>query len=165
MNTKFAFSSRLSKRKNFFVFVILCLVLVFNLSANTSRRGVFAQSPCGDTYIVLPGDTIEGIADLCGTTVEAILSINPEISDPDNLYPGQIIRMPDVESVLETIVAIAPICGLPGTNLLVVGSGFPQNTTIQLGIGQKNLEQNLCLSLEKAVHHFCFPSITHITLY
>jgi LysM repeat protein len=90
----------------------------------------------------LPGDTIEGIADLCGTTVEAILSINPEISDPDNLYPGQIIRMPDVESVLETIVAIAPICGLPGTNLLVVGSGFPQNTTIQLGIGQKNLEQN-----------------------
>jgi LysM repeat protein len=142
MNTKFAFSSRLSKRKNFFVFVILCLVLVFNLSANTSRRGVFAQSPCGDTYIVLPGDTIEGIADLCGTTVEAILSINPEISDPDNLYPGQIIRMPDVESVLETIVAIAPICGLPGTNLLVVGSGFPQNTTIQLGIGQKNLEQN-----------------------
>jgi LysM repeat protein len=142
MNTKFAFSSRLSKRKNFFVFVILCLVLVFNLSANTSRRGVFAQSPCGDTYIVLPGDTIEGIADLCGTTVEAILSINPEISDPDNLYPGQIIRMPDVESVLETIVAIAPICGLPETNLLVVGSGFPQNTTIQLGIGQKNLEQN-----------------------
>lgn len=144
MNKKFAFpsSSIISKQKEIIVFAFLCLVLVFNLTTISSVRDVYAQGPCGETYIVLPGDTIEGIADLCGTTVEAILSVNPEISDTENLYPGQIIRIPDVESVLETIVAIAPSCGLPGTRLQVVGSGFPQNTTIQLGIGQKNLQQN-----------------------
>jgi LysM repeat protein len=120
--------------------VILIVVIVFNFGANNFLTSVTAQSPCGDTYIVLPDDTIEGIAELCGTTVESILSINPEIEDPDNLYPGQIIRIPEVESILETVVAIAPTCGLPGTSLLVVGSGFPQNTTIQLGIGQKETD-------------------------
>jgi LysM repeat protein len=99
-----------------------------------------AEGPCGDTYIVLPDDTIESIADLCGTTVEAILEINPEIADPDNLYPGQIIRIPDVESVLETIIAIAPVCGLPGQSMLVVGSGYPADTNVELKLVQ--LESN-----------------------
>lgn len=140
MKIKFAqpTASGIFKRKNIIVFVVLCFVLVFNLGVNVSPKGVFAQSPCGDTYIVLPGDTIEGIAELCGTTVNAILNVNPEISDSDSLFPGQIIRIPEVESILDTIVAIAPTCGLSGTSLLVVGSGFPQNSTIQLGIGQED---------------------------
>jgi LysM repeat protein len=122
------------------IFIILIALLVFNFGSIAFISTVSAQSPCGDTYIVLPGDTIEGIAELCGTTVESILSINPEITDPENLYPGQIIRIPEVESVLETIIAIAPTCGLPGTSLLVVGSGFPENTTVRLGIGEKGFQ-------------------------
>jgi LysM repeat protein len=117
--------------------IILVITIVFITHAsNKIITSSYAQNPCGDTYIVLAGDTIEGIAELCGSTVEAILKINPEINDPDNLYPGQIIRIPEAERVLETIIAIAPTCGLPGTSLLVVGSGFPINTNIQLSIGQ-----------------------------
>lgn len=115
----------------------LMVSLLLNAGFLSQVRTVNAEGPCGDTYIVLPGDTIESIADLCGTTVEAILTINPEITDPDNLYPGQIIRIPDVESVLETIIAISPTCGLPGRSLLVVGSGYPVNTSVELKFSQQ----------------------------
>ncbi|MGW8143610.1 MAG: LysM peptidoglycan-binding domain-containing protein [Anaerolineales bacterium] len=142
MITQFVLSTNLGifRQKKIYLVVFFCLVLVINLCATVSIHDVSAQGPCGDTYIVLVGDTIEGIAELCGTTVQAILSINPEIDDPENLYPGQIIRIPEVESVLESIVAISPTCGLPGSSLLVVGSGFPQNSTVQIGIGQKESE-------------------------
>jgi LysM repeat protein len=124
--------------------LILLIPIVFlNTGSNDFIFNASAQSPCGATYIVLPGDTIEEIAELCGTTVDAILEINPEIIDPDNLYPGQIIRIPDVETVFETIIAIAPACGLPGSSLLVVGSGFPANSNVQLSIGQKGFVPDL----------------------
>jgi LysM repeat protein len=122
------------------VLILLIQIILLNAGSNEFIFNAFAQSPCGDTYIVLPGDTIQGIADLCGTTVDAILKINPEITDPDNLYPGQIIRIPEAESVVDTIIAITPACGIPGTSLLVVGSGFPINTNVQLSIGQKGFD-------------------------
>lgn len=96
-----------------------------------------AESPCGDTYIVLPGDTIGSIAALCGTTVNAILEINPEITDPDNLYPGQIIRIPEIESVISTIIAIGPTCGTPGQTLNIVGSGYPDGVPVYLKLSQQ----------------------------
>jgi LysM repeat protein len=130
----FSFSFQLIK-------IISLILLIGLISFIVGPKGlinsVFADGPCGNTYIVVPDDTIEGVAALCGTTVDAILKINPEITDPSNLYPGQIIRIPDVETVLETIIAIGPDCGVPGSSLLVVGSGFPNNTNIQLSVGQK----------------------------
>ena len=121
-----------------FSFAFFLVTILINFSSESLVLETSAQGPCGDTYIALPGDTIEDIADLCGTTVEAILSINPEISDPNDLFAGQIIRIPKVELVLETIVAIAPPCGLPDQSLFVVGSGFPINTNVRLSIGQKD---------------------------
>jgi LysM repeat protein len=117
--------------------VLILVSLLLNSGFLSSLQIANAEGPCGDTYIVLPGDTIESIAELCGTTVEAILEINPEITNPDNLYPGQIIRIPDIESVLETIIAIAPTCGLPGQSILVVGSGYPVDAIVELSLGQQ----------------------------
>jgi len=119
-------------------FALLFITILFNFNSQRLVHDTAAQGPCGDTYIALPEDTIEDIADLCGTSVEAILRINPEITDPNDLFAGQIIRIPKVELVLETIVAIAPQCGLPGQSLLVVGSGFPINANVRLSIGQKD---------------------------
>ena len=118
--------------------IVVLSILLFQISTTGLLNRASAQGPCGDTYIVLPGDTIEEIADLCGTTVDAILRFNPEITDPENLYPGQIIRIPEAEVVLETIIAISPACGLPGQSILVVGSGFPVDTSVQLKFEQKD---------------------------
>ncbi len=128
---------RIIKPSRVIIIILVFIPLFFPGSSNKFIINANSQKPCGDSYIVLPGDTIEGIAELCGATVEAILKINPEITDPDKLYPGQIIRIPEAEAVLETIIAIAPTCGIPGTSLHVVGSGFPINTSIHLSIGQK----------------------------
>lgn len=128
---------RIFKPARVMVIILLIPIICLPIVRNPFLISASAQNPCGDSYIVLPDDTIEGIAELCGTTVEAILKINPEITDPDNLYPGQIIRIPEAESVIETIIAISPSCGIPETRIQVIGSGYPINTSIQLSIGQK----------------------------
>lgn len=43
-------------------------------------------------YVVRQGDTLESIADVCQTTVEALTDLNPDL-DPLALSPGQRIRL------------------------------------------------------------------------
>ncbi|HHV62403.1 MAG TPA: LysM peptidoglycan-binding domain-containing protein [Firmicutes bacterium] len=45
------------------------------------------------TYVVQPGDTLAGIAARFGTTVEAIARAN-NITNPDLIYVGQVLRIP-----------------------------------------------------------------------
>jgi LysM repeat protein len=49
---------------------------------------------CGESRVVYPGDSLGAIAALCGTTVRALLEANPGITNPNVVYPGQVIRMP-----------------------------------------------------------------------
>lgn len=44
-------------------------------------------------YTVLPGNTLWGIANFFGTTVEEIAAIN-NLSDVELIYPGQEIKVP-----------------------------------------------------------------------
>ena len=44
-------------------------------------------------YTVKKGDTLSGIAKRNGTTVAAILALNPKIKDPNKIYPNQKIRI------------------------------------------------------------------------
>lgn len=53
---------------------------------------VAAQSPCGDTVTVQRGDTLSRIARICGTTVSSLLAANPTITNPNAIYPGQLLR-------------------------------------------------------------------------
>ena len=53
-----------------------------------------APSPDYITYVIQPGDTLSGIAQRYGTTVSALSSLNG-ISDPDLIYAGNTIRVPE----------------------------------------------------------------------
>lgn len=44
-------------------------------------------------YRVKEGDTLEGIAAGFGTTVDQLLALNPDITDPLAIQPGQRIRV------------------------------------------------------------------------
>lgn len=46
-------------------------------------------------YIIQPGDTMSGIASRHSTSLNALLSINPHIEQPDVIYVGQSINVPD----------------------------------------------------------------------
>ena len=51
-------------------------------------------TPSVTVYIVQPGDTLFKIAQRFGTTVDAIVAANPEITDPNMIFPGQKILIP-----------------------------------------------------------------------
>jgi len=50
--------------------------------------------PNSFAYTVRPGDTLFFIAQRFGTTVDAILAINPQITNPSAIFPGQVICVP-----------------------------------------------------------------------
>lgn len=52
-----------------------------------------AQSCFDDTYTVQLGDTLYSISKKCFVPYAALLGINVEISNPDKIYPGQVIRL------------------------------------------------------------------------
>lgn len=48
----------------------------------------------GSTYVVKAGDTLGNIASRSGTTVSALLAVNPQIKNPSLIYVGQVINLP-----------------------------------------------------------------------
>lgn len=62
---------------------------------NVLVRGIVTgPCPAGTTqtdYVVVRGDTLSAIARRFGTTVSAIVAVNPQITDPNVIFPGQII--------------------------------------------------------------------------
>ena len=50
--------------------------------------------PSGGTYYVVKGDTLRKIAAKFNTTVDAILRVNPQITNPNLIYVGQAITIP-----------------------------------------------------------------------
>jgi tyrosinase len=50
--------------------------------------------PPGLTYVVQPGDTLSGIAQRFGVSLQALEAANPQIPDPNRIFPGQVIHIP-----------------------------------------------------------------------
>ena len=51
---------------------------------------------CGETYSVVAGDTMFGIADKCGVAVDDIIALNPDV-DPASLSIDQVLNMPSAD--------------------------------------------------------------------
>jgi LysM repeat protein len=59
------------------------------------------------SYVVRPGDTLSAIAARHGTTVSALAAAN-QISDPDRIRIGQLLRIPDTSAGLPGYTAGTP---------------------------------------------------------
>ncbi|CAA7060247.1 unnamed protein product [Microthlaspi erraticum] len=56
------------------------------------RRGKqMAERPCEEIYVVGEGETLHSISDKCGDPF--IVERNPHIHDPDDVFPGLLIRI------------------------------------------------------------------------
>ncbi len=72
-------------------YFVLGLMLV--LIALPVQPAFAQQSVCGSTYVVQNGDSLREIAQMCGTTVQSILNLNPGISNPNLIYTGQVLNL------------------------------------------------------------------------
>ena len=45
-------------------------------------------------HVVKSGESLKKIAAAHGTTVSAILAANPQIDDPDRIFPGEVFKVP-----------------------------------------------------------------------
>lgn len=77
--------------------------------------------PTGLTYMVAPGDTLFSIARRLGVSVEVLLRLNPEITDPNRIQPGQLLCVPVpspvVSPIEEPVVPPMPVPTLPGPSI------------------------------------------------
>ena len=64
------------------------------LSGSAPVPSAPSPAPQYITYVIQPGDTLSGIAQRFGTTVSALADLNG-ISDPDKIYAGNTIRVPE----------------------------------------------------------------------
>ncbi len=53
-----------------------------------------AGGPCGNVYIVQPGDWLVKIADYCGVSLAALYDANPGVVYQRYIYPGQALNIP-----------------------------------------------------------------------
>ncbi|MFC4763274.1 LysM peptidoglycan-binding domain-containing protein [Dyella koreensis] len=56
--------------------------------------GGSAPAPSGGSYTVRSGDSLSGIAASHGVSLSALEAANPQISNPNRIYPGQVIHIP-----------------------------------------------------------------------
>lgn len=71
------------------IVLAVLLLSLFMIAAKPAEAQAF-----GVNHIVQRGQTLSQIASIYGTTVQAILTANPQISNPNIIYAGQTIFVP-----------------------------------------------------------------------
>ena len=67
---------------------------VLYIPSGYSDPGSYPPPATGGSYVIQVGDTLAKIAGRVGTTVSAILAVNPQIYNPNVIYVGQVINLP-----------------------------------------------------------------------
>lgn len=68
-----------------------------NVSGKLPQEDVAAgESAVAETaiYVVRKGDTLWGIAKRCGVSLTALVAANPQIKNPNLIYPGDRVKIP-----------------------------------------------------------------------
>lgn len=92
----------------------------------------------GNAYTVKKGDTLKKIAAAANTTVSAILQINPQITNMNLIYPGQVIYLPATGKTYivqggDTLKKIAAKFGTTLENLLALNANITNPNKIYVG--------------------------------
>ena len=112
-------------KKIFVLFMLAAVITVAFIPASPA----LAAGDCGDSYTVKKGDYLRKIARLCETSVAAIERANPDIKNPNRIYPGQVILLPG-----------ALIKGSGSTDIYIVDNADTMNSiAARFGTTVKNL--------------------------
>ncbi|RPJ24330.1 MAG: LysM peptidoglycan-binding domain-containing protein [Chloroflexi bacterium] len=92
--------------------------------------------PGGQTYYAVRGDTLRKIAAKFGTTVDALLRLNPQITNPNIIYVGQAIKVPGTSSTTTYTVQ-------RGDTLRIIANKFGTTVDALLALNPKIKNPNL----------------------
>ncbi|KAL2527188.1 peptidoglycan-binding LysM domain-containing protein [Abeliophyllum distichum] len=92
-------SSSLQIADAYCAILILALMLLGSIRENTLTdfeltdvsRNQLKDKPCEEIYVVREGETLHTISDKCGDPF--IVEQNPHIHDPDDVFPGLVIKI------------------------------------------------------------------------
>ena len=112
------------------VFALLAVLLVVGQVVTPVTAAPTALA-CGDTYVVQRGDYLSLIARTCGVTLTALLNANPEITNINRIFPGQVIRIVPGASI--------PVTGgtytvVRGDTLSAIARRFGTTVTVLLNL-------------------------------
>lgn len=79
--------------------LVLALMLMLSCCDHQSDGGevatwndaVYMKRPCDEIYVVREGETLHTISEKCGDPY--IVEENPHIHDPDDVFPGLVIKI------------------------------------------------------------------------
>jgi LysM repeat protein len=83
------------------VFALIAALLVAGLVL-TPAAAAPVTSTCGDTYVVQRGEYLNLIARKCGVTLSDLIKVNPQITNINRIYPGQVINITSSGTVSPT---------------------------------------------------------------
>lgn len=111
-----------------------------NSTGGLPVSGVASGGACGSTYAVMKGDTLSRIARSCGTTLQTLLALNPSITNPNLIQPGQQINLGAAATTAFRPAPAAPIPapvqGLrPGGSVSVRVINLPAGAVVEVTIG------------------------------
>jgi lipoprotein-anchoring transpeptidase ErfK/SrfK len=112
-------------------FLGMVLIFTFLFSVTAATTPAWAQTECGQEYVVVRGDTLGKIARRCGTTLTALLEANPDIANPDRVLVGQRITL-EAEAIDHPVLYVISKPGDSGSEIAVQVQGFPARRAVQI---------------------------------
>lgn len=82
------------------------LIFIGQVLRKPGTAGTAGPPPSGETYTVVSGDTLSGIASRSGTTVAVLVMLN-HIANPDRIYPGQTLTLPGAAEGGQRVYVVA----------------------------------------------------------
>ncbi len=114
--------------KNLFLKWLVIAVLLLGISSS-----IFLAAET-TTYFVRSGDTLSSIAAAHGISLNELLQLNPEITDPNNIYVGFAIQIPTPEEEAEEGSSVAqcltPYLIKEGDTWLTIAAEYSVNADI-----------------------------------
>jgi LysM repeat protein len=105
--------------------VATAVALAHGPAAHAQTQNKNQSNQAKNTVVVHEGDTLDGIATLHQTTYVRLFDANTEIQDPNIIYPGQNVRIPDANEPSAAIGncsrAGCPASELPAAELRASG--------------------------------------------
>jgi LysM repeat protein len=109
------------------------------VTPTTTPTTTVTPVPSGDTYTVVRGDTLGAIAKKFGTTISALLAVNPNIKNASIIYVGQVIKLPSTATNTSgnAKLTLSATSVTANTQITVTLTGFPKNAEIDFRLGKQ----------------------------